>query len=85
MKLCSPFQCTQKDLKSILKIKATQNVGWNTGDAVALKIYKLDNAKFNKHVDKEKCSLNEFWKRTASVLYRKGMMIMLTFINDKDQ
>lgn len=37
-----------------------KNVGWSSGDTIALKIYKLWDTEFNEQVDKGKCSLNEF-------------------------
>lgn len=59
-----------------------KNVRWNSGDTTALKLHQLDNMEFKEH--KKKCSLSKrVLKKNASVLYRKGMMIMLTFINDK--
>lgn len=41
-----------------LGINSMKNVGWNSGDTIALEIHK-----FNEHVDKGKCPWNEFWKK----------------------
>lgn len=57
-------------------------MGWNSSGTIALKIKTLDDTEFN---EQRKMFFKQVSKKLLVCCIRRGMMITLTFINDKYQ